>query len=100
VKVVLKDENGDVLFRSDPQTNTTYFSKDTDLPVLTLKQESTSDVSRQPISRESSDETIAPKRRTQPYGCLGAVSPLAQAGKEAAPSLCVTSLEGETPVQG
>ncbi|MDF2812972.1 MAG: hypothetical protein K0S56_4003 [Microvirga sp.] len=93
VQVVLKDENGMVLFRSDPQTNTTYVARDADLPVITVKQETGSEAKPQPVSRESSDESVAPKRRAHPYGCVGAVSPLARAGKEAAPSLCVTSLE-------
>ncbi|KAB0269732.1 hypothetical protein [Microvirga brassicacearum] len=93
VQVVLKDENGVVLFRSDPQTNTTYVARDTDLPVITVKHETGSQTKPQPVSRESSEESVAPKRRAHPYGCVGAVSPLARAGNEAAPSLCVTSLE-------
>ena len=100
VTVVLKDQDGSVLFRSDPQTNTTYYSKDTDLPVLTLKEETASSVTRQPVSRETSQDSTAPKRRSQPHGCIGAVSPLAQAGKEAAPSLCVTKLIDATLSQG
>lgn len=92
VKVVLKDTSGEILFQSDPRSNTTYFSKDTDLPVITLKEEASSDVRRTPVTRQSGEETTAPKRRGQPHGCLGAVSPLAQAGKEAAASLCVTGL--------
>jgi hypothetical protein len=92
VKVILKDSKGEVVFQSDPQNNTTYFSKDTDLPVITLKEEASSNVRRSPVTRQSGEGATAPKRRTQPHGCLGAVSPLAQAGKEAAASLCVTDL--------
>jgi hypothetical protein len=100
VKVILKDANGDVLFTSDPQSNTTYFSKDTDLPVITLKEESASHVTSRPATRQSGDDSTAPKRRGQPHGCIGAVSPLAQAGKEAAASLCVTSLEDRHQIHG
>jgi hypothetical protein len=100
VKVVLKDASGNVLFTSDPQSNTTYFSKDTDLPVITLKEESASSVTSRPVTRQSGDNSDAPKRRGQPHGCIGAVSPLAQAGKEAAASLCVTSLESRHLIHG
>ena len=89
VKLVLKDAQGNVLFASDPQSNTTYFSKDTDLPVVTLKEENGSSVMSRPVTRQSGDSSDAPKRRGQPHGYIGAVSPLAQAGKEAAASLCV-----------
>jgi len=100
VKLVLKDAQGNVLFASDPQSNTTYFSKDTDLPVVTLKEENGSSVTSRPVTRQSGDNSDAPKRRGQPHGCIGAVSPLAQAGKEAAASLCVTSLETRPIIHG
>ncbi|WP_210497157.1 hypothetical protein [Microvirga antarctica] len=99
VRVVLKDDNGNVLFSSDPKSNTTYYSKDTDLPVLTLKEEPASLVKRQPVSRGASEDDAAPKRRAQPHGCLGSVSPLAQAGKESGPSLCVTHLDRAIPTR-
>jgi hypothetical protein len=100
VQVVLKDENGQVLFHSNPDINTTFVSKDTDLPVLTVKEGAGSNVKEQPVSRGASDEGATPKKRTQTHGCIGSVSPLAQAGREVLPSLCVTSLGGTIQTQG
>jgi hypothetical protein len=87
--VILRDRNGVVLFQSDPLTNTTLIAKDVDLPVVTLKEEGTSPVVQQPIpSREGNESPPAMRTKSVP-GCETAVSPLARAGRDRKPGLCL-----------
>lgn len=92
--VILRDSNGEVLYRADQRSGTTTFSKNTELPVLTMKEETRSpSVQHPPVTRqEGSEETRKPKRIT-PVGCMGDVSPLARASANRMPSLCLASLE-------
>jgi hypothetical protein len=92
--VILRDSNGEVLYRSDPRSGTTRFSKNTELPVLTMKEEMRGPAVQHPpvMRREGSEEPQKAKRRT-PVGCMGDVSPLAKASANRMPSLCLASLE-------
>jgi hypothetical protein len=92
--VILRGSNGEVLYRSDPRSGTTTFSKNTELPVLTMKEEMRSPAAEYPpvIRREGSEE-IRKDKRTTPVGCMRDVSPLARAGANRMPSLCLASLE-------
>lgn len=93
--VILRDQNGTVLYRSDPRTGTTTFARDTDLPVVTLKEESPGPVAQHPARRQEGNEAPQqqkPKSRN-PIGCVGDVSPLAKASANRMPSLCLALLE-------
>lgn len=92
--VILRGSDGEVLYRSDPRSGTTTFSKNTELPILTMKEVVRSpEVQHPPVTRrEGSEETRKPKRIT-PVGCMGDVSPLARASANRMPSLCLASLE-------
>jgi hypothetical protein len=91
--VILRGNNGEVLYRSDPRTGITTFAKNTELPVLTMKDEVPGPAVQHPpvVRREGSDETRKAKRPT-PVGCLGDVSPLVSASANRMPSLCLASL--------
>lgn len=94
--VILRDRNGKVLYRSDPEAGTTTFSKNTDLPVVTLKEEERSpSVQQHPTVRREGSETPAttPQKRRNPVGCMGDVSPLARASADRSPSLCLALLD-------
>jgi hypothetical protein len=94
--VILRDRNGRVLYKSDPDAGTTTFSKNTDLPVVTLKEEERGPaVQQHPTVRREGNETPAttPQKRRNPVGCMGDVSPLARASADRSPSLCLASLD-------
>jgi len=89
--VILRDRNGEILYRSDPQSGVTAFSKNTNLPIITLREEMRGPVVQHPETRREGTEMPQdqkPKRRT-PVGCIGDVSPLAKAAPERTPSLCL-----------
>ncbi len=94
--VILRDRNGEVLYRSDPQSGITTFAKNTSLPIITLREEVHAPVVQHPVApRREGTEVPAdqkPKRRN-PVGCLGDVSPLARAGADRTPSLCLALLD-------
>ena len=94
--VILRDHNGKVLDRSDPRSGVTIFAKNTDLPIITLKEEVHAPVVQHPVApRREGTEVPAdqkPKRRN-PVGCFGDVSPLARAGADRTPSLCLALLD-------
>jgi hypothetical protein len=92
--VILRDQNGRILFQSNPLTNTTVVARDAELPVITLKQEEKSPVVQQEPSpqREGEQAPAATGRKVKPVGCEGAVSPLAK-GHGGTPSLCLASLD-------
>ena len=92
--VILRGDDGEILYRADPRSGTTTFSKNTQLPVLTLKEEMRSPAAQHPpvIRREGNEQPSTEKRRT-PVGCVGDVSPLARASANRMPSLCLASLE-------
>ena len=91
--VILRGSNGEVLYRSDPRSGITTISKNTDLPILTVKEDMQSPaVQHPPMTREGKDEPRKSKRQT-PVGCMGDVSPLASASANRMPSLCLASLE-------
>ncbi|RDI58595.1 hypothetical protein [Microvirga subterranea] len=94
--VILRDRDGRVLYKSDPQAGTTTFSKNTDLPVVTLKEEERGPaVQQHPTVRREGNETPAttPQKRRNPVGCVGDVSPLARASADRSPSLCLALLD-------
>jgi hypothetical protein len=93
--VILRDRNGEVLYRSDPRTGLTTISKGMDLPLVTLKEGSTTPAVQHPaVSQEERDVSRdeKPKRRN-PVGCLRDVSPLVKASADRNPSLCLASLD-------
>jgi len=94
--VILRDRNGQVLYSSDPEAGTTTFSKNTDLPVVTLKEEDRGPaVQQHPASRREGNEapSTSPQKRRNPIGCMGDVSPLARASAGRSPSLCLALLD-------
>jgi hypothetical protein len=94
-EVILRDHDGKVLYKSDPRTGVTTFARDTDLPVVTLKEEAQGPVAQHPVRRQEGNETPQerkPKSRN-PVGCVGDVSPLAKASANRMPSLCLALLE-------
>ena len=92
--VILRGSNGEVLYRSDPRSGTTTFSKNTELPVLTMKEEIRSPaVQHPPVTRREGQEEVQKEKRRTPVGCMGDVSPLARASANRMPSLCLASLE-------
>jgi hypothetical protein len=93
--VILRDHDGKVLYKSDPRTGITFFARDTDLPVVTVKEEVQDPVAQHPARRQEGNETPQqqkPKSRN-PVGCMGDVSPLAKASANRMPSLCLALLE-------
>ncbi|MBF9195326.1 hypothetical protein [Microvirga terrestris] len=93
--VILRDRDGTVLYKSDPLTGTTIYARDTDLPVVTLKEEMQAPATQHPVSqREGNEAPSGPKpKMRKPVGCLGDVSPLAKASADRMPSLCLALLE-------
>jgi hypothetical protein len=92
--VILRDRDGKVLYKSDPRTGVTTFARDTDLPVVTLKDEMQSPVAQHPVRRQEGNEAPReqkPKSRN-PVGCVGDVSPLVKASANRMPSLCLALL--------
>jgi hypothetical protein len=91
--VILRGDDGEVLYRSDPRSGITTVSKNTEIPILTMKDDLQSPpVQHPPVTREGNDEPRKQKRRT-PIGCMGDVSPLAKASANRMPSLCLASLD-------
>lgn len=93
--IILRDSNGAVLYRSDPQAGVTVYSKNTDLPVITLKEVVQGSVVQHPSPRREGTEMPSPEpkqKRRSPVGCLGDVSPLAKASADRMPSLCLALL--------
>jgi hypothetical protein len=91
--VILRGNDGKVLYRSDPRSGITTISKNTDLPVLTMKEDMQNPaMQHSPVTHEGKEEPRKPKRKA-PVGCMGDVSPLASASANRMPSLCLASLE-------
>jgi hypothetical protein len=92
--VILRDRDGMVLYKSDPQSGVTTYARNTDLPVVTLKEE-TRAPAQHPVSRQEGNEAPRePKQKSRnPIGCVGDVSPLAKASANRMPSLCLALLE-------
>ena len=92
--VILRDRSGKVLYKSDPHSGTTIYARDTDLPVVTLKEDMQAPAAQHPvIQREGNDVPREQKQKTRkPVGCLGDVSPLVKASADRMPSLCLAFL--------
>src|SRR5215213_1407587 len=94
--VVFKDRNGQVLFHSDPLTNTTVVAKNVDLPVVTIKEQPSAPampVVQQPEpKREGGDPATVQPRRPKPVGCEAPVSALARSEASRVPGLCLAGL--------
>jgi hypothetical protein len=93
--VILRDRDGRVLYKSDPQAGATTFTKNADLPLVTLKEETRGPAEQHPVVRREGSEmpSVAPKKRRNPVGCMGDVSPLARASADRTPSLCLALLD-------
>lgn len=93
--VILRDSNGQVLYQSDPRSGVTTFARNTDLPIVTLKDEVQRPVAQHPIQRQEGNEAPQEQKqkRRNPVGCVGDVSPLAKASANRMPSLCLALLE-------
>ncbi len=93
--VILRDREGRVLYKSDPRSGTTTYVRDTDLPVVTLKEAVQAPLSKHPVSRQEGND--APREQKQknrrPVGCMADVSPLAKASADRMPSLCLAFLD-------
>jgi hypothetical protein len=88
--VILKDEGGRVLYRSEPRRNTTFVARGADLPVVTVRERTGSPVAEEPVKREDPAATMpASERRKLPIGCEGAVSALASPSAARTPALCL-----------
>jgi hypothetical protein len=100
VTVVFKDREGQVLYRSDPLTNTTDVAKDVDLPVVTLQEHPIAPampVVQQPeLKREGGDPPTVQPRRSKQVGCEAPVSALARTDASREPGLCLASLPSST----
>ena len=94
--VILRDRNGEVLYRADPLSGITTVAKNADLPIITLKEEVRAPAMQHPAAPQREGTELPadqkPKRRN-PVGCLGDVSPLAKAGADRTPSLCLAVLD-------
>lgn len=94
--VILRDESGAVLYRSDPQTGTTILVKNTELPVVTLKEQARGPVIQHPQIRLEGKEAPRPvptKPARDFVGCVRDVSTLVSASAGRAPSLCLAQRE-------
>jgi hypothetical protein len=94
--VILRDRDGELLYRSDPDAGTTTLAKNTDLPVVTLKAETQSPVVQHPVTRREGSEMPAQdqkKKRRNPVGCVGDLSSLVHSSAERSPSLCLALLD-------
>jgi hypothetical protein len=93
--VILRDRDGKVLYKSDPHSGTTIYARDTELPVVTLREDARAPATQHPVSQREGIEVPRerkPKAR-KPVGCLGDVSPLAKASADRMPSLCLALLQ-------
>lgn len=91
--VILRGDDGKVLYRSDPRSGVTAISKNMDLPALTMKEEMQApSVQHSPTVREGVEEPRKPKRKNT-VGCVADVSPLVRASANRMPSLCLASLD-------
>ncbi|WP_134497504.1 hypothetical protein [Microvirga pakistanensis] len=91
--IVLRGDDGEVLFRSDPRSGITTVSKNTEIPVMATRDELQAPAVQQaPVAREGENEPRKQKRKT-PVGCMGDVSPLASASANRMPSLCLALMD-------
>lgn len=93
--VILRDRDGKVLYKSDPRSGTTIYARDTDLPVVTLKENVQTPATQHPVNRREGNEAPSEQKQKtrKPVGCLGDVSPLAKASADRMPSLCLALLQ-------
>ena len=96
--VILRDRDGKVLYKSDPHAGTTIYARDTDLPVVTLKEEMQAPAAQHPVNQREGNEAPGEQKQKarKPVGCIGDVSPLAKASADRMPSLCLALVE-QTP---
>lgn len=92
--IILRGSNGEVLYRSDPRSGITTMAKNTDLPILTMREDLQGPAVQYPpvTRREGGDEGAREPKRQTPVGCMGDVSPLASASANRMPSLCLAYL--------
>lgn len=89
--VTIKDRDGRVLFRSDPLSNTTLISRDSNLPTVTVRNDRRPPVQPMPVESQQRPETEPPVKPSTPIaaGCESAVSVLAAGGARRQASLCL-----------
>ena len=89
--LVLRDQLGAVVYRSDPLTGTTVVSRNADIPNVTVK-----DTAQYPMILHSAPATESPDaregraRRSVPTGCEAVVSPLVRTEARRVTSRCLT----------
>jgi len=94
--IILRDRFGQILYRSDPLTNTTLASKDADIPSITLKETPQSPTATRPLQAPERREGLENKgKRGIPVGCEGVVSPLVNHELRRVPSLCLAMADGD-----
>jgi hypothetical protein len=93
--VILRDRDGKVLYKSDPHSGTTIYARDTDLPVVTLKEDVKAPAAQHPVNQREGNEAPGEQKQKarKPVGCIGDVSPLVKASADRMPSLCLASLQ-------
>ncbi|MGO4573042.1 hypothetical protein [Microvirga sp. 2TAF3] len=89
---MLKDHDGEILFRPEPLANMAYSFK-RNQPAETPKGQPQNPASNPPASLQQTKDEPQKKRRTHPFGCMASVSPLAQASADQNPSLCLAYLK-------
>jgi hypothetical protein len=92
--VILRDDGGRILYKSDPRTGVTMLARDTELPVVTLKEDMQGPVAQHPVRRQEGNEAPQeqrPKARN-PIGCVRDVSSLVKASADRLPSLCLAQV--------
>jgi hypothetical protein len=93
--VILRDREGRVLYRSDPSLGETTFARNTELPVITLKEQAQGPAVQHPVQPHKGNEAQQeqkPKPRNT-VGCMADVSPLVKASANRTPSLCLAQLD-------
>jgi hypothetical protein len=104
VAVVLRSRAGDVLYSSDPVSNTTVVTKNADLPMVTLSESASVPVTQSRPSapvpartqegNQGGETPAAPApRKPRTIGCESEVSPLARGSAGREPSRCVVELD-------
>jgi hypothetical protein len=97
--VILRDGAGRVLYRSDPVTNTTVIARDTEMPLVTVKQNLQSPTVQQPVEEQRSrDRPGLRERKGPPVGCEAVVSALVDRAANRPLGLCLALRESRARV--
>ena len=92
--IVLRDRLGQILYRSDPLTNTTEVAKNADIPSVNLKDLPQGPVpTRWMLGPDHTQSLETRPKRSVPVGCEGIVSPLVKHELRRVPGLCLVLAE-------